>query len=380
MPQSLDENGKKIVLTVCTFTTIVIGMATVGAVKVIRRGSDKSVGWSLFGGILASVALMATVTALLTAPIVVLFDHVQEQKVNSSSSINFCEQDFEHIPFIAEPANMFSSLCSYIPLGLMGLVGPAATQQSQVFSTRRFSIIYFAIVTIGFGSTALHALLTAETQAGDELPMLWYCAAAAFCAIDIILHHQKANPRETSSAHDSWLGHAVALSVAIATATYLGGRNDFTIFYLLFSFSALVVICSVIYIGFALDFGETRFRADVLLPLAVSAGLVLVVAKWIWVAEMMYCDNVLLDGMLGTSLAPFVWNRVVHPVWHMLSGILAFLIVQILVAAHGMQQGLGVPTVCWDFAPYVVFSLRPPSFPYPPPSPGNPLQKKTRAN
>ena len=79
-----------------------------------------------------------------------------------------------------------SSLTCYVPLALFGLFSTRHGRRAK-----RFVVIYSTLLAIGLGSTALHALLTAQAQGGDELPMLWFTAAAAFCALDIIFHRTK---------------------------------------------------------------------------------------------------------------------------------------------------------------------------------------------
>lgn len=266
-----------------------------------------------------------------------------------SSSINFCEQDFTNTPYIAEPANTISSLTCYVPLALLGLFGPPAACHRQHRTRKRFVVIYSTLLAIGLGSMALHAFLTAETQGGDELPMLWFTAAAAFCALDIILQKKS-----------TLLAFVVGLSALAATTTYIGGRHDFTVFYILFSIYSQAMIFSVLYIAFGIDWNKiqptgTHFKATVLFPLAIATSWSTIIAIWTWVSEMLFCRAVMQDFMLGHVVGPFVWNRMIHPMWHFWSGMLAWLLVQVLVAAHGMRQGWGNPSLQWFGAPYVSF-------------------------
>lgn len=359
MPANLDKSTQNIVLLVSSFTTIAIAVPALYAryfmMPSLRRQlaasnvSMKKSNSSLFIGCLASVALMMALTAVLTAPILLSTnDPPYDEQEALSSSINFCEQDFRNTSYIAEPANTVSSLTCYVPLALIGLIGRPSIQHCQ---SKRFVIIYSTLLTIGLGSMALHAFLTAETQGGDELPMLWFTAAAAFCALDIILKNKQTR----------LLALVVAGSAVAATATYAVGRHDFTVFYILFSLYSQTMVFSIIYITFGFDW-ETRdkeegmqFKAAVLFPLAIATGWSTIVAIWTWVSEMLFCNAVMQDGAFGQVVAPFVWNRVAHPMWHFWSGLLAWLLVQVLVAAHGMQQGWGTPSIEWFGIPYVAF-------------------------
>jgi dihydroceramidase len=287
---------------------------------------------------------MAVATILLTLPIVsIQQEEAQEQEL--SSSINFCEEDFQHSSYIAEPANVTSSLACYVPLALLGLFGPPSK-----YSTKHFAATYVTLLAIGVGSMLLHALLTAEAQGGDELPMLWYTASIAYCAMDVILHHV--------GTKSQGLGATVLASAVAVTATYIARREDFTIFYLMFSLYSQTIIVSILYIALKLDWEGTQgieFKINVLFPLALSAGWFTILAIWTWVSEMLFCHAVTKDHIWGKVIAPLIWNRVVHPLWHFFSGMLAWLLIQLLLSAHGMQQQWGIPTLQWFGAPYVAF-------------------------
>jgi hypothetical protein len=359
MPANLDVATRRIVVFVSSFTTLAIAIPALYAQFVMipnfrRKLSSSGITMeasnpSLFAGCLLSVALMVAVTIVATLPIIASDNehHRLQQQQFLSSSINFCEEDFQSSPYIAEPANTMSSLTCYVPLALFGLMSTRHGQRAK-----RFVVIYSTLLAIGLGSMALHALLTAQAQGGDELPMLWFTAAVAFCALDVIFHRYNKT---------MWLAVLVAGSAVIATATYIGGRHDFTIFYILFSVYCQTMVFSIIYITLGIDWESIslheglHFKAAVLYPLAIATGWSTVLAVWIWVSEMLYCNAVMQDGAFGVVVAPFVWNRVVHPMWHFWSGMLAFLLIQVLVAAHGVQRGWGTPAIQWFGAPFVVF-------------------------
>ena len=365
MPANLDESTQKIVLLVSSFTTAAIAIPSIYAQLVMipnyrRQLSESGLSLekstpSLFVGCIASVALMIVATGILAVPVVSSFSNEpsQAQQQLLSSSINFCEQDFQSSPYIAEPTNVISSLTCYVPLALLGLVGRPSTQHRHA---KRFMTIYATLLAIGLGSMSLHSLLTAKAQGGDELPMLWYTAAAAFCVLDVILQQQR---------QSTLLAFAVTGSAIAATVTYVFGRSDFTIFYILFSLYCQTIVFSILYITLGIDWEAPRehddgtkgiqFKAAVLFPLAIATGWSTVFAIWVWVLEMLFCNAVTQDGDFGEVVAPFVWNRVLHPMWHFLSALLAWLLVQVIVAAHGMQRSWGVPHLEWFGAPYVVF-------------------------
>lgn len=408
MPQNLDDDTRAVIVRVTSFTTLVITSFALYAQFIViprlNRRSSASSSWSkshtqdgvltyLLIGCLKTLALMATLSIALTMPIVIFGNPRDDSTLDAelpSSSINFCEEDFRDNAYIAEPANTASNLGCYVPLALLGLLGPpskawsgatAAPNESggQNMATsrkcgRRFAIAYLTLLAIGFGSTALHALLTASAQGGDELPMLWYCASAAYCTLDIILagyaKGENCSEQGTTIAPESskrgWLQWAVFASAAIATAVYVLSRENFIFFYAMFSLYSQAIIFGILIIGFLIPWenalggqeGADSFRANTLMPLAICTGWVTVLAMWTWVSEMLFCNSVTRDFDMGDTLAPWFWNRAVHPLWHFTSGILAWLLLQVLLAAHGVQCGWGEPQVRWFGAPYVLFESK----------------------
>ena len=103
----------------------------------------------------------------------------------ATSSIAFSEADFAHMSRVAEPANAISAALSFVPLSLIGLF--LGLSREVPHSDAQFVLLYVALGAIGVGSTLLHTTLRAATQAADELPMLWGCAALAFHFADDFL-------------------------------------------------------------------------------------------------------------------------------------------------------------------------------------------------
>mmetsp|Transcript_1626 Transcript_1626/g.4354 ORF Transcript_1626/g.4354 Transcript_1626/m.4354 type:complete len:337 (-) Transcript_1626:56-1066(-) len=323
---------------------------------------------------------MTIFTVMMTLPIIIWGtprDVTNLPSESYSSSINFCEHDFRDNRYIAEPANTASNLGCYVPLALLGLLGPSSKawygavngmhDDGGKMTTRpswRFAVTYVTLLAIGFGSTALHALLTAEAQGGDELPMLWYCASVAYCVIDIILKSYRKWPDHSHIDLESgWLEWVMFASAGTATAVYVVSRENFIFFYAMFSLYGQVIIFGILVICFLLPWGDCMggqvradsFRVNVLMPLAMATGWGTILAMLTWVSEMLFCSSATQDFTMGEVVAPWFWNRAVHPLWHFTSSILAWLLLQVLIAAHGVQNGWGEPQVQWYGAPFVFF-------------------------
>lgn len=211
MPANLDDNTRLIIVQVTGFTfSVLTGACLIAAnrINMVRKSaSPKSTNGEtelnrpmrqrLIGGCLATIALMLVASAFTTTVFMkrgreyalkvkhVLASNSSALDLTVTSSINFCEADFRDHPYVAEPSNTASSLMSYIPLALLGLLGPP----SQVWRRKgdfSFAVAYLTLLAIGIGSTLLHAMLTATTQGGDELPMLWFTASTGCIVSGIV--------------------------------------------------------------------------------------------------------------------------------------------------------------------------------------------------
>lgn len=406
MPANLDDQTRGVIVRVTGCTLLVLAGACVHAQRLIfanqsktlklQQGQRRSDGiapivgdvWHLPLGCLASMALMLAISAFLTNLILVVGkklldgptdDHsatasASEAALPLSSSINFCEDDFQDHPHIAEPANTASSIASYIPLALLGLVGPPSRVWRQT-NSHRFGVAYCTLFCIGIGSTLLHAMLTATTQGGDELPMLWFVASSGYIVSDIIMaarqkklqEQKQAKPsKSTTLSTGSTLGRTLlpwtfGLSAIVATGVYVLARDNFLPFYIMFMAYTWIGLAGQLTVCFGFQWsgqGEAAFLANVLLPLAIWTALSAMMGIFVWVSEMMFCADARAHS-LGTVWVPWFFNRVVHVFWHCSSGLLAWLTIQALIAAKGMQDGWGEAQVEWWFAPYVSFHKNP---------------------
>jgi dihydroceramidase len=339
MGASLDQDQRRVVLTVSTVVTVIITCLSwyaefhVAPKLAVQTQKSKPM---LLQECIKTLICMAVATAIVAWPITTLRNTSPSSFTDLTSSINFCEPDFEHTRWIAEPANAVSNIFAYIPLAITGLK----------YSTKlRYRICYVAIIMIGVGSLLLHSLLTAETQGGDELPMLWYCAAASYCGFSVIF-----------SESSNLVGPLVLLSALVATCVYLKFRSNFIYFYLLFDAYVITLLLSLLYITLIMDIEKRRqgalFKQQILLPLARATAWTTVSAIWIWVLEMSYCSQAQSSDTLWVR---FLFNRVLHPCWHFLTGLLASLVVQIFVATERFLSRGRLPSIQWMGGPMVIF-------------------------
>lgn len=85
---------------------------------------------------------------------------------NHTASIDWCEQNYVHTPYIAEFYNTLTNL----PTILLGLWGCYGSFKGGL--RRRYALGYLGLTGIGLGSLLFHATLKYEAQLLDELPMV----------------------------------------------------------------------------------------------------------------------------------------------------------------------------------------------------------------
>ena len=92
-----------------------------------------------------------------------------------TSTIDFCEPNYEMSHHVAEWWNMLSS----IPLFLVGVSGVLLCRVQQLGSEQ--TLCYTVLAIVGLGTFAFHSTLTRTGQVMDEIPMLWAIAAFFYC-------------------------------------------------------------------------------------------------------------------------------------------------------------------------------------------------------
>ena len=88
-----------------------------------------------------------------------------------TSTMNWCEENYVLVSWIAEFWNSLSSIFILV----VGLIGWRLHRNHDL----GMQIAFIALGIIGFGSMAFHGTLRFETQMMDEIPMVW----AALCML-----------------------------------------------------------------------------------------------------------------------------------------------------------------------------------------------------
>ncbi|KAI8879527.1 alkaline phytoceramidase family protein [Backusella circina FSU 941] len=138
-----------------------------------------------------------------------------------TSSIDWCEENYQHSWYIAEFWNTVSSVAMVI----LGLLGVKLHYRSLGW---RFSAGYLFIVVVGIGSVLFHATLQYEHQMWDEVPMIWTACYLLWLLL-----------QEHGYAH---LIYGVAIAIYCVIATLLTSKSKGTTqFYLFQSTFGLVM-------------------------------------------------------------------------------------------------------------------------------------------
>jgi dihydroceramidase len=230
----------------------------------------------------------------------------------STSSVDWCETNYQHLHHVAELFNSASSL-------VLVLVGLAGLLLHRRVLERRFLLAFALLAVVGVGSTAFHATLLREFQMLDELPML-------YLAIVIVYILVEDRPQRRFGA---WfplllLGHAVLV-------TYLTAFTRGTVQFVLFQVSFASLEFYALGRTYFLQRRGPDARVKRLFRLGIGAYALAIL---LWLSDIQFCPT--LNETLPAHGLP---NPQLHAWWHVLvsCGFYALL----LVIAHHRLATLG---------------------------------------
>jgi dihydroceramidase len=237
-----------------------------------------------------------------------------------TSSVDWCEANYAHSPYVAELFNTLSSLA-------IVLAGSIGLWLHRRLLERRFLLCFASVALVGVGSIAFHATLQFELQMADELPMLYSALIMVY-----ILVENRVDASRPQRRFGAWFPFALAAHGTLVTAvTALSrGRLQFYLFQLSFGSMELFSLVGV----YLLQRRAGTPAVQRLFRLGMASYLAAIV---LWFSDMSACP--LLSGQL-----PF--NPELHAWWHVLVsfGFYALL----LVAGHIRLARLGRgPDLAW---------------------------------
>ncbi|PMD18768.1 alkaline phytoceramidase [Hyaloscypha hepaticicola] len=218
-----------------------------------------------------------------------------------SSTLNFCEEDYEFTPYIAELMNTLTNLI-YIGLGIKGLMN------SHKLGERGLGpkLPYLALINLGFASSLFHSSLKYSTQMCDEFSML----IATF-----IVFYRLLSFSQTMVAPRTLLVGLCALMLFVAVAQF--GTGESTVQQIVFTGMAywLWHVCFKL-IG---NFDAEEVVKSKMKWMAISGIAFFVTGHACWATDFYACD-VLRETRRNIGM-PWAALLELHGYWHIFTGI-----------------------------------------------------------
>jgi dihydroceramidase len=248
-----------------------------------------------------------------------------------TSSVDWCEANYQHTPYVCELANSVSSL-AMVAVGVLGVWLHRRTLEG------RFLLAFFVVAIVGVGSIGFHATLRFELQMLDELPMLYSALVMVYILVE-------SGPRRRFGA---WFPTLLVAHAALVTSlsAFTRGTLQFYLFQLSFGSMELFALVRV----YALQRRSRDRSVRTLYRVGMSAYALAIV---LWFVDLKLCA--IVGGWLP---AHGFANPQFHAWWHVLVSVGLYLLT--LVVAHHRLTVLGArPQVrlAGGWLPYVVRGL-----------------------
>lgn len=237
-----------------------------------------------------------------------------------TSSVDFCEENYQFTPFITELYNAITSLLTISLFPLIGLFYSNPTME------KRFTFQYVIMISCGIGSFLLHTTLSSEYQASDELPMLWMTTAFLYTFLD--LDASVYQPRTALFRFATWLqpyrpklpAILIILSI-VQTLFYISMQKYYIVFILTYSTMVTAIVL------WSWHFSQSSVIVAYLFYRAISSYLILGFSLWLY--EMLYC---------GPELIWFYKNithgATFHILWHLGAALGTYLEICLLIVVR----------------------------------------------
>jgi dihydroceramidase len=227
-----------------------------------------------------------------------------------SSSVDWCEINYERSRFVCEWFNTTSSVAMLIAGGL------GVWLHRRVLEVR-FLLAFAVVAVVGLGSAAFHATLWFELQMLDEIPMLY----SALVMVYIFLEN-RIEPR-----FGRWFPFALVAHGFLVTAltALTHGKLQFYLFHASFDSMEFFALYRVYRI-----YRASKERA--LRALYVFGMLAYAAAMLCWIVDFKACDA--MRGLVVHGIP----NPQLHAFWHVFVSIGLYLLT--LVVAYDRLQTL----------------------------------------
>ncbi|KAL7415399.1 ceramidase [Mrakia frigida] len=230
---------------------------------------------------------------------------------NHTASIDWCEQNYEITPYIAEFINTTSNL----PTAALALYGIYSARKERL--PMRVTINFAGILIIAAGSLWFHSTMSHFGQLSDELPMIFTTSLLVWSAC------------ETSPGYDNFnlispLSVSLMMFNVLITVSCLLGLSP-TLHQIGFGLLVTAATARVLYLlhvdGRCPPSSPARAGGVKLFERGVASFLT---SFAIWNVDNLSCENYLTPLKKQIGL-PFAFVLELHSYWHLGTGLAAFL-------------------------------------------------------
>jgi dihydroceramidase len=243
-----------------------------------------------------------------------------------SSSVDWCETNYEHTRYVCELFNTLSSVAMLVAAGLGLWLHRRALEA-------RFTLAFLAVALVGIGSVAFHATLRFDLQMLDEVPMLWSALAMLYILIE----------DRPARRFGSWLPVALIAHGLLVTALTAFTRGGLQVYLFHASFDSMEAFA--LYRVYRIHRRATSARLRAVYRVGMGAYALAIVA---WVIDFRGCEAVRrlpVHGLPNPQLHAW-WHVLVSVGLYMLTVVEAFDRLEVLGRAPTLALAWGV----WPFA------------------------------
>uniref|UniRef100_A0A7S2UQ37 Alkaline ceramidase n=2 Tax=Attheya septentrionalis TaxID=420275 RepID=A0A7S2UQ37_9STRA len=254
-----------------------------------------------------------------------------------SSSIDFCESNYLHTSYVAEPHNVWSSVVGLSIIGLLGFFKANPTHEW------RFTLSHLTLILIGIGSACLHGTLHWVYQSSDELPMIYLIICLVYAVIES--ESPRGKPRYP------WLPYVMVVLAAVNTAVYYTFQHLYWIFLLTYTLGVAVLLGGMLRLVFL-----TKGRDPSIKTIYRFAIISYAVGGAVWAFDMLYCNT----GVLPVANMIPGWARGVtpHVIWHISAGASTYytILAQVCCRLDSLGIGYKISHVFGRLLPFVTIT------------------------
>jgi dihydroceramidase len=220
-----------------------------------------------------------------------------------TSSVDWCEVNYEHTRYVCELFNTVSSLAIL-------LAGLAGIWLHRRVLERRFLFAFLAVSIVGVGSIAFHATLRFELQMLDELPMLY----SALVMVYVLLENRR------ERRFGTWFPAALVAHGLLVTSLSALTRGPLQFYLFQLSFGSMEVFG--LYRVYVIYRRSSNALVRKLFRIGMASYALAVVA---WFIDLKACDFV------GAWLpAHGLANPQLHAFWHLLVSVGLYLLTLVM--------------------------------------------------